>query len=637
MHFESVSGLWFALTLPAIVLLYLLKRKYIDTPVSSHLLWNRVLQQLEANRPWQKLRSRLLMLVQLLAAALLVLALLNPQLLVSRASKAHVVLIVDRSASMSAAATSEDESGGSRLDEAKRVALETAREARGAVTLLAIGGEPEVLATRTTDVDALREALDGLEPYYGAAAYAETLSLADALTRSDPDAEVRLVTDGQIPEAAGTTFAAPFRLDRVGGASGGAASVGNAGVAQFGVVRAGAGDGGVSASASIRYWGETPRNIDVSVYADEERVGTKQVALRSGRPASVYFDGLPAADRYRLEAATGDAYAADDVAHAFLERDRPKRVLMVGEGNLFLEKALRLTGAEVTLLAPEGAEAWARTSAADDAPDLIVVDGVSTELLGSEAWTRTVASAPAMFLRAGYEGREAGAPAGLYEVAEHPVNRYLSYGDVHVAGVLEPTEPLGGETIVASNGVPLVIADARDGRPRLTLTFALQHSDWPLRAEFPVFVRNAADWLTGASGGSLGRAVAGARLDVAFDPLTAGARWVSYETGASIEALAASGRPASSQPAPARPGLYRLLETDAAGNALAERWLDVVPDPRESAATTSFDGVGGGNPGQTGADNPSEKSPLPIGPWLIALALAVVVWEWGVYRRGSSI
>ncbi|PQP86022.1 BatA domain-containing protein [Paenibacillus sp. AR247] len=73
MGIGSWAGLWFALSIPAILLMYLLKRKFIDTTVPSHLLWDRVLKNIEANRPWQKLQNRLLLWLQLLAAALLVL------------------------------------------------------------------------------------------------------------------------------------------------------------------------------------------------------------------------------------------------------------------------------------------------------------------------------------------------------------------------------------------------------------------------------------------------------------------------------------------------------------------------------------------------------------------------------------
>jgi len=64
MQFLSVASAWFAAALPAIAAMYILKRTYENQHIASHLLWRRVLQEQEANRPWQKLRSRWLLIVQ---------------------------------------------------------------------------------------------------------------------------------------------------------------------------------------------------------------------------------------------------------------------------------------------------------------------------------------------------------------------------------------------------------------------------------------------------------------------------------------------------------------------------------------------------------------------------------------------
>ena len=57
-----------ALALP-IILLYLLKLRRRETPVSSNFLWQQVLQDAEANTPWQRLRRNLLLFLQLLILA----------------------------------------------------------------------------------------------------------------------------------------------------------------------------------------------------------------------------------------------------------------------------------------------------------------------------------------------------------------------------------------------------------------------------------------------------------------------------------------------------------------------------------------------------------------------------------------
>ena len=54
-----------ALAVP-IILLYMLRLRRREVPVSSTMLWQRLMQDREANAPWQRLRRNLLLLLQLL-------------------------------------------------------------------------------------------------------------------------------------------------------------------------------------------------------------------------------------------------------------------------------------------------------------------------------------------------------------------------------------------------------------------------------------------------------------------------------------------------------------------------------------------------------------------------------------------
>jgi Ca-activated chloride channel family protein len=56
---------------PIIVAMYLLKLRRENRRVSSTFLWQRIVRDVEANAPWQKLRRNLLLLLQLLVLALL--------------------------------------------------------------------------------------------------------------------------------------------------------------------------------------------------------------------------------------------------------------------------------------------------------------------------------------------------------------------------------------------------------------------------------------------------------------------------------------------------------------------------------------------------------------------------------------
>ena len=66
----AIAGLLFV---PAVIAMYLLKLRRDEAVVPSTLLWQKLVADVEANAPWQKLRRSLLLLLQLLLVLILVL------------------------------------------------------------------------------------------------------------------------------------------------------------------------------------------------------------------------------------------------------------------------------------------------------------------------------------------------------------------------------------------------------------------------------------------------------------------------------------------------------------------------------------------------------------------------------------
>ena len=67
-----------ALVPPAIIALYFLKLKRQPLEVPSTYLWHRTIEDLHVNSLWQRIRTSLLLFLQLLFIAFLILALLRP-------------------------------------------------------------------------------------------------------------------------------------------------------------------------------------------------------------------------------------------------------------------------------------------------------------------------------------------------------------------------------------------------------------------------------------------------------------------------------------------------------------------------------------------------------------------------------
>src|SRR5881275_2097439 len=100
-----------ALSISALLVLYFLKLRRREMPVSSTILWRKAVQDLQVNAPFQKLRRNLLLLLQLLLLILLCLALSRPVTNYTPGAGKTSVILIDRSASMAA----KDTNGRTRL------------------------------------------------------------------------------------------------------------------------------------------------------------------------------------------------------------------------------------------------------------------------------------------------------------------------------------------------------------------------------------------------------------------------------------------------------------------------------------------------------------------------------------------
>ena len=90
-RFLSPGFAW-TLAAPAVILiLYLLRRRFMTQQVPSVFLWRKSIRDYAANRPFQKLIKNLLMPLQILAALTLALALMRPAVSGGTAGRTDVV------------------------------------------------------------------------------------------------------------------------------------------------------------------------------------------------------------------------------------------------------------------------------------------------------------------------------------------------------------------------------------------------------------------------------------------------------------------------------------------------------------------------------------------------------------------
>ena len=174
-------------------------------------------------RRFSGLRRNLLLFLQMLLLLLLCLALSRPVSNYTPGAGKLSVILIDRSASMSAA----DQAGGkTRLDEAKRRASDfvSGIERNGQATIIAFDDSPEMMQTFTGDIGALKNAIDRIGPTDRKSKLKMAFQLAEAQAsfipeqnRANVKPDVRLYSDGRVLDAEELQLQGDLKYEKIGG------------------------------------------------------------------------------------------------------------------------------------------------------------------------------------------------------------------------------------------------------------------------------------------------------------------------------------------------------------------------------------------------------------------------------------
>ncbi|MFQ5854677.1 MAG: VWA domain-containing protein [Anaerolineae bacterium] len=343
MNFLTPTAFALAALLPVVIAMYFLKLRREDHPVSSIYLWQRLVRDYEANAPWQRLRRNLLLLLQLLFLIALILALARPFLPTEGAAGQSLILIVDISASMAATDVQP-----SRLDVARARAkdLIASLPDNARVTVIAAGHIPEVLVSSAQDRRQARDAIDSLRIENGRSDLATALTLAGAVAARQTQAEIIILSDGRV-DLEPTEVPAAVRYIPVGEHGD------NQAVSALSLRELAAGQA-VSLFAQVTNHARERVSRRLDIYVDGQLFDAREITIPAGDAAEIVQDDLPATTQQvevRLEGV--DGLAIDDRAWAVHTAGEPAPVLLVSEGNLFLETALSLLPTvELTVIDP---------------------------------------------------------------------------------------------------------------------------------------------------------------------------------------------------------------------------------------------------------------------------------------------
>lgn len=623
MQWLALGNLAFLWIFPAILLLYILKRKYENQEVASILIWRQVLQNREANRPWQKLQRNLLLFLQLIVALFLLLALLRPAIPVEGAIASHTVLVIDSSGSM---LTREGEE--TRFERSKQAALQVVDHlgSNQVLTIVEMGREPKVLISKSGDQAALRQVLNGIVPRAGTGDSRATLSLAKAIAASEPGSGIMWFGDGdqgRIADSPDLSALKPeaFRHIQPG------VTQDNLAIGSFVTQKR---EGRVEALLRIDNYSLNQRQGRVIIYGQKHRVldvGNFEVTAKGS--FSISFAELPPSPAYEAELEVGkDALLEDNrVWSVPFTSEKARAVLVSPTGNRFLTQAL-LYGNRVEL------ETMNRLpDQLDEKVDLWIFDGVVPKELPKGNLLLLAPAESTSWME--FQGEKKISHPLQAKRTDHPLLAYVDLKDVHVAEHVIWKPMSGMEHLVSSGDQAVVSAGTLQGRRAVIVSFDLHQSDFPLRPAFPIFIQNSLSWLSPVQSVPIGIAYPG---ETATIPLTPGAdkRVLTQPDGKQLQVEAQGST--LLYPVPEQTGLYTLQENR--GKEQMTRYFavqmkdaesDIAPKPLQVAPATGEENPKD-NPGQTKVQGMEGFRELTF--WLALAALFIAFTEWVVYQRG---
>jgi hypothetical protein len=628
MSFLAPLGLLALLTLPAILLLHLMRERRRRVVVPSLLLYELLPRRQEAQRR-RRLPLTLLLLLHLLVAALLSLALARPQWAVALlGGEEHLALIIDTSTSM--AARARGVGAGSRLDVARERAraLVSGLAGRGSITLIAAGTSASLIDRGGVDaISRLSLALDALAAGGTGSDIPGALTLAEAALEGLPSGRVVVLTDAASPtladELADRTPALPVGWELVGDERD------NRAIVTLAARPRGPGGPLQVYARAVNYAGG-PAVTTLRLFVDDELADTRTLSFQPDGEVELTW-ALPAgAAALRAELDGADSLPADDSAALSLAASRPLRAVLVSINPAALERALRaVPGVDVAVIDPA-----AYPGSAEAAGDLTVFDGYLPD-----AWPQggvLVVGPPAGSGLLDVGGRlRAPEDGGLRVAPGTTLLEGVSLSSVDFGQVAQIASPEWAATMLSRGDQPLMLR-GRVGRSEIAIwTFDPAGGNLTSRLAFPLLMaRSVRDLTPAALPGSalLGEALA-LRPDPRADSIVVRAPDGSEETLAvspgerTLLTLRASGLYTVEELRGGEPLYTASLPVNAgtpAESDLAPRPLPSLP-PAPAAAV--------------GAERPEEAG-RPLWIWLAAIALAVAMAEWlyvhGARRPGVS-
>ncbi|NQV32268.1 MAG: VWA domain-containing protein [Phycisphaeraceae bacterium] len=642
-----------AVTVPLLVLLYFLKLKRTERVVSSTLLWQRAVQDLQVNAPFQRLRRNILLLLQLLAMLAALVALAGPVLNMNQGAGQRYVILIDRSASMN---STDGDGSVSRLDDAvtqartfveslRNKAVFSLKDRADQAMVIAFDEHAKIMCNFTSDKSQLRIALKAITPTDRTSLLAETLTVARAFTQppgvetnnrtSEQRAQLHLFSDGRIKDLEDQTMQeGELVYHRVG------ASSDNVAITAMQARRSYEQTDQIQVFASLAHFGETPVTCDVQVSVNQDIVAVRAVTLTPARAdangvgvmpgrasveVTVTYDGAGLLEVRHLHA---DCLRADDAAWTVIAPPKQLNVALVTAGNPVLASVFQACPlASFKVLTAEAFDE-AMASVTVSPYDVTVLDNTVPERLPRGRYLVFGAVPEAMGMTV------AGSLENQFIVdwrPNHAILKHVNPSNVYVAKAVEVVPPREARVLAQFNSGPAIVLAQSGAGTFVWVGFDCLKSNWPFEPSFVLFCYNVMDYL-----GMQVTDAHAAQLSVGEPILIRGLvpNTEAQLSGPTREDLSVTTDEQGSLrfPGTDRVGAYTVTLAGDTPKTFAVNLLNTD----ESRVTPMTDLVLSGQT-VSAQETPVGRANQPLWPLAVIVALAFVCLEWWVYNSKMRI
>lgn len=596
MGFTNLWPLFLLLTIPPVIMLYILKRKYKEEVISSSLLWKEVYKNTRANTPWEKFKKNILLLLQIIIILSVILALMSPFISIGGKSYKNVIMVIDNTASMN---TIYDDSN-SRLEQGKTLAKEYLNSTKEGTNtyIISYDGSSNLLLNGNFNKSNATSIIDNISKSYGSGDISDVVSFVKAIGDGiGEEYEVLIFTDKQVA---------------ISDINGRIVYLGNSGLnASVDNVSHKFVDDKVKVIANVTNNGDTLYEGDFSLYNGEELVAVEGLTLQVGESKTLSFelDSLNS-DYLKGELSRKDILMEDNTYYHVVNENKVKKILLVTEENIFLEKAFGSI---------ENTEVYKTNDVSNitdnDEYDLYVFDNKMPEVMPRKGSILFINPNSNEFFNV-LEGGEIGQATAV----KGSVSTYLEDTQFTLSEYNIIETPYYGTNILTIDDDSIGFKGEINDRKIAALSFDLHSTDFALKKEFPILIYELGEELISTGMVYSNNFKAGEKIVVKSSDFENEIN-VTYPNG-DIKGLK-SGEEVNGELAL---GIYKINQ-----NNNNESFS--VNFPTSSESDTSVETIGENDNIVHGKSN--LKSGFNLTPIFILLAMLVVAFEWILYKKGN--